>query len=125
MGSLEEAGGLAALNRFTRIETTVHAKYWLEIVLEKALPVTSLALASVLSRIAIKLLVISPITWRKSSRRFLIFVTSRIYKFVKLEGPINNAAALVQKQIDRDISASGIMTGSLSLIALHRFQLDR
>ena len=38
LGHLDEAGGFEGLNRLTgRIETTVHANYWMEIVQEKAM----------------------------------------------------------------------------------------
>ena len=36
MGHLDDVGGIEGINRLTgRIETTVHAAYWIEIVLEK------------------------------------------------------------------------------------------
>ena len=117
MGSLEEAGGLAALNRLTsRIETTVHAKYWLEIVLEKALRRDLIgACVNVVEDCYQAAGNISDHMEKIEQEIFNLRNDQGSTSTVKLEGPIHNAAALVKKQIDRDISASGIMTGFTQL----------
>ena len=117
MGTLEEAGGMAGLNQLTaRIETTVHAKYWLEIVLEKALRRSLIgACIGVVEDCYQAAGDISDHMEKIEQEIFNLRNDQGGSSTVQLEGPINNAAALVKKQIDRDISASGIMTGFTKL----------
>ena len=111
--TLDEAGGIAGLNQLTsRIETTVHAKYWMEIVQEKALRRSLIrACIGVVEDCYQATEGISDHMEKIEQEIFNLRNDQGSTSAVQLAGPIDNAAALVKKQIDRDISASGIMSG--------------
>ncbi len=117
LGHYEEVGGLEELNRLTsRIETTVHAQYWIEIVCEKCLR----------RRLINTCVGVVEECYQAPGQtsEFLERVEQDIFNLRNDEGsniaqhvktPIEAASQLIQKQINKDDTAGGVKTGFLEL----------
>lgn len=110
---LENAGGIPYVNQLSsRIETPVHARYWMDIVREKAL----LRSLKRTSETIIQEIYDSP----PAIAEFLGSVEERIFKLgndlitnstVHIATPVEEASALIHKMIKREVSDVGLMTG--------------
>jgi replicative DNA helicase len=120
MGHLDEVGGIEGINRLTgRIETTVHAAYWIEIVLEKALRRS--LISTCVSVVEDCYAAAGEIT------DFLEKIEQNIFNLRNDQGsttaqplrdPVEAASQLISRQINKESSADGVMTGFKDLDAM-------
>jgi replicative DNA helicase len=110
---LDQVGGISSINQLaSRIETPVHARYWMDIVRDKHL----LRSLKRVSEIVIHEIYESP----TNIGEFLGSVEERIFKIgnrminhstVSISKPVEDAMAIIHKMIKKESTGTGLMTG--------------
>ena len=120
LGSYEEVGGLEFLTRLTsRIETTVHAPYWMEIVREKALRRNLIETCTkTVEELYDATNDINTCFESVEQKLFNLRSDQANDEPQEIGIPMDAASKLVTQQINRDIQAGGIPSGFKDLDAM-------